>query len=62
MHSRYKTQISSKKMGRRKIHHAIESKESLNYIDIKVDFKVKNITRNKESHFITIKGSIHINS
>lgn len=49
-------------MGRRKIHHAIESKESLNYIDIKVDFKVKNITRNKESHFMTIKGSIHLNS
>ena len=49
-------------MGRRKIHHASKSKESLSYIDIKADFKVKHITRNKERHFMTIKVSIHINS
>lgn len=48
-------------MERRKIYHAIKSKESLSYIDIKVDFKVKNITRNKECHFMTIEVSIHIN-
>lgn len=38
----------------------MQSKESLrSYINIKVDFRMRNSIRGKEEYFILIKGSIH---
>ena len=45
----------------KKIFHAIGNQKKAGVailISDKMDFKIKNVTRDKESHYITIKGSI----
>ena len=46
--------------GRKKIFHANRNQKKAGVAILiagKIDFKIKNVTRDKEGHYITIKGS-----
>ena len=61
-HFRPRDTYRQKVRGWKKIFHANENQKKAGvaiFISDKIDFKIKTVTRDKEGHYIMIKGSIH---
>ena len=52
------THTCTKSEGMEKIFHATNREKKAEVVSEKIDFKTKKVTRDKEGHYITIKGSV----